>query len=478
MTRRFLTPLSTDKVLINTSASVSNTEGALYWNESDATLNIGLKDGVILQTGQESHVYAKNETGSSIAKGKVVFIVGSGETTPNHPGHPLISEFIADGSINAADVLGVTTQDIDDDEHGYVNAFGMVRDLDTSLYPSGTILYASSASAGYLTDLQPTSPDLTIILGVVVESASANGSIFINPRIYPTADLVTYDNSNSLLISSNVKGALDELSLGKADINSIAANLVLYPTSASSTVTGYYRMVESTTDDDYDDTAIDVSTGNLNGTGSDHLIASLVADAELFTGNPGSINITTVGNIRKTSGNANAYSELFFRMYKRDSFGTETLLGTSSTTGPVNPTILNNYEQFYASGNFLIGEFNETDRVVIKYYSNIINDGNQSYEFQFGGSQPVRTLIPLPVSVLQVSSAEGIIVDTSNFNNNLSGSDTTVQSALDTLDDLDVLPSQTGNSGKYLTTDGTNASWDIVDTGNVNFVPQLLMGGM
>ena len=447
----------------NTSASVASAEGRLTWNSGDQTLNIGLANGVVLQAGQESHVYAKNETGSSIANGKVVFIVGSGETIPNHPGHPLISEFIADGSINAADVLGVTTQDIDDDEHGYVTAFGMVRDIDTSLYPAGTILYASSASAGYLTDLQPTSPDLTVIIGAVVESSSANGSIFINPRIYPTADLVTYDNSNSLLLSSNVKGALDELSLGKADINSLAANLVLYPTSASSTVTGYYRMVESTTDDDYDDTAIDVSTGNLNGTGSDHLIASLVADAELFTGNPGSINITTVGNIRKTSGNANAYSEFFFKMYKRDSGGTETLLGTSSTTGAVNPTILNNYEQFYASGNFLIAEFNETDRVVIKYYSNILNDGSQSYEFQFGGSQPVRTLIPLPVSVLQVSSAEGIIVDTSNFNNNLSGSDTTVQSALDTLDDLDVIPSQTGNSGKYLTTDGTNASWDDVD---------------
>jgi len=35
------------------------------------------------------------------------------------------------------------------------------------------------------------------------------------------------------------------------------------------------------------------------------------------------------------------------------------------------------------------------------------------------------------------------------------------------------LPSQTGNSGKYLTTDGTNASWSSVEAG---FNPFLLMG--
>jgi hypothetical protein len=29
---------------------------------------------------------------------------------------------------------------------------------------------------------------------------------------------------------------------------------------------------------------------------------------------------------------------------------------------------------------------------------------------------------------------------------------------------VDALPSQTGNSGKYLTTDGTNASWDVIVT--------------
>lgn len=38
---------------------------------------------------------------------------------------------------------------------------------------------------------------------------------------------------------------------------------------------------------------------------------------------------------------------------------------------------------------------------------------------------------------------------------------------------VDALPSQTGNSGKYLTTDGTTASWATVEAG---FNPFLLSG--
>jgi hypothetical protein len=41
---------------------------------------------------------------------------------------------------------------------------------------------------------------------------------------------------------------------------------------------------------------------------------------------------------------------------------------------------------------------------------------------------------------------------------------------------VDALPSQTGNSGKYLTTNGSTASWSAITT---DPIPQILMlGGM
>jgi len=59
-----------------------------------------------------------------------------------------------------------------------------------------------------------------------------------------------------------------------------------------------------------------------------------------------------------------------------------------------------------------------------------------------------------------------VIVNASTFNGVLSSSDTTVQSALETLDDLDVLPDQSENNGKFLGTDGTTASWQEVVQGS------------
>jgi hypothetical protein len=53
--------------------------------------------------------------------------------------------------------------------------------------------------------------------------------IFVQIDTAPTADLVTYNHTTSLLNATNVAAALDELAYTKADINSLATNLVLYP---------------------------------------------------------------------------------------------------------------------------------------------------------------------------------------------------------------------------------------------------------
>ena len=48
-------------------------------------------------------------------------------------------------------------------------------------------------------------------------------------------------------------------------------------------------------------------------------------------------------------------------------------------------------------------------------------------------------------------------------------------SSVPTWTTLDALPSQTGNSGKYLTTDGTVASWATVVSGAQGYVTQTSM---
>ena len=447
-----------------TPETSSGSVGTLSWDTVDETLKLKLNNDITLQIGQETHIIAHNSSGSLIPNGTVVYVSGASELGS---GHISVAPYIADGSVNVFNVMGITTQDIPNGTDGYVTNSGLVRDLDTSMWTPGISLYASDTVPGGLTTIQPVSPSETVSLGIVTVSASVGGMIFVQIDTAATADLVTYNHTTSLLEATNVAAALNELAYKKADVNSLATNLVLYPTTASATsLSGYYKLVSSVDDVAYNDTAVNIPTGDLNGTGSAHFIASLAAEAGLFVGSPGSINITTIGNIRKTGGNANAYSEFFFRVFKRNSSGTETYIGQSSTTGSVNPTILNNYAQFSAAGNFLLTDFLTTDRLVVKYYSNVLNTGSQTYEFQFGGNQPVRTLVPIPVSVTPVSNASGSLVDTSSFNGVLSGADDTVQKALETIDNIITIPNQSGNANKFLQTTGSVLEWSNIDFTN------------
>jgi hypothetical protein len=171
-----------------------------------------------------------------------------------------------------------------------------------------------------------------------------------------------------------------------------------------------------------------VGTGAI--TSQDQLIASLATDVSLFTGNPGVINVTTIGNIRKTAGNTNAFAEFFYRIFQRKANGTETEIGISETTGAINPETLDVYFEFSAAAILNNGTFETTDRVVIKYYANAMEGTTSQYDFQFGGTTPVRTLLPVPVRVLQ--SAERIVYD--NTTSGLTA--TNLQTAVDELEEL------------------------------------------
>jgi len=273
---------------------------------------------------------------------------------------------------------------------------------------------------------------------VTLTQAEYNGITPEEDTIYIITDGVTnsedivYDNSDAELNSTNVKSALDELSLTKVNVGALSSNINLFYTNTASDVSPYNKVVSSIEDAAYNTTAVNIPTGTITTNGQ--ALGAFIADANLFVGNPGIINITTVGNIRKIGGNSNQFAEFYFQIYKRVSNGTETLLVTSDTTGSVNPAS-NNYLEFSAMALLNNGSFLATDRLVFKFFANLVGNSGSSYEFQFGGTTPVRTLLPVPVSVIPAPLASAIITDTSQFNGKLSSSNTNVQSALETLDD-------------------------------------------
>lgn len=189
---------------------------------------------------------------------------------------------------------------------------------------------------------------------------------------------------------------------GYLTISDLPVNLSFYPTTAASDIAGYVRLVTNITDPDYDDPAVSIPTGAISGQGQ--LLSELAADPGVFIGNPGVITITTVGEIRRTSGTGVA--EFYFEAYLRDSLGTETLIGTSNATAPVSQSV---YTQFSAALLLNNGVFTATDRLVLKFYGNRIAGGsNPQYDFLFGGTNPVRTLFPIPAGLISnVQSVNG-----------------------------------------------------------------------
>lgn len=150
--------------------------GKLYW-DADAGTMAFMTDvaDVVLQVGQEIYVKVRNNTGSLIANGKPVRITGA------IGNRPTIALAQADTAQNAR-VIGVATEDIANNEDGYITAFGLVRDFDTSTFSVGDDLYLSQTVAGEFVNVEPGS-GIVVICGVVIVSNATNG-IFLTRIIF------------------------------------------------------------------------------------------------------------------------------------------------------------------------------------------------------------------------------------------------------------------------------------------------------
>ena len=210
---------------------------------------------------------------------------------------------------------------------------------------------------------------------------------------------------DSDMVSTNVQDAIDELHNTKLDISALNSSIVLYPTTATIAVDGTYtKMVTSINDSDYDSVAVDINTGNISGT--NQLIANLSTEQGVLVGNTGLINIHTVGNVRLNPDGAGGSATFYFEVYKRTDAGVETLLSTSSASAPVS---VDSYVEFFSDALLPPTDFTATDRIVIKYYGNeITGNTNTTYDFQFGGSNPVRSNFPVPVSVIPQNALEAL----------------------------------------------------------------------
>jgi len=225
-----------------------------------------------------------------------------------------------------------------------------------------------------------------INLGGNIETAESSKLLSQQPG---TGEL-NYINATALPVSIPTQNALDM----KLNISDLPTNLTLYPTTVASDIPGYVKMVTSIHDPDYNTVAVDVSTPVITTTSQ--LVSQRVSAPGVLVGQPGVFNITNFGNIRRLSGTGTA--TFYFEVYHRNLAGVETLICTSGISAVVSSST---YVEFTASAVWNDGDFVATDRIVVKTYANRIpGNSDPVYQVQYGGSSPVRTLLPVPFSVV------------------------------------------------------------------------------
>lgn len=161
-------------------------ERRIQWNDDDGTLDVGLYNDSVLQVGQETMYYAKNTSGGTIANGTPVMFTG----TVGASGKLEFGLAVADGSVPADYMMGVATQDIANNDFGYVTHFGLVRGFNTTGTPygetwnDGDLLYFDPSAAGTWTNVQPAAPNINVPVAVVINAGpGGSGSIFVRMTI-------------------------------------------------------------------------------------------------------------------------------------------------------------------------------------------------------------------------------------------------------------------------------------------------------
>jgi hypothetical protein len=228
---RILTDLDTgsmgliNSIQFNTSSNISVKPGELAWNNTDGTLDLGMKGGnVVQQIGQEIFYEVRNETGIEIPNGTAVYAngvtAGSGRIT--------VTPYVADGSVREVRFLGVATENITSGINGFVTHFGYVKGLDTrgttvssiavgdETWAVGDILYVHPTVAGKLTNVKPQHEVTTAIIitrhqssGVIFVRPSSAGhledihDISINTGSLTNGQVLMYNNINGLWENNN-----------------------------------------------------------------------------------------------------------------------------------------------------------------------------------------------------------------------------------------------------------------------------------
>lgn len=246
---------SPDFIQFDTGAGATTAVGKLFWNNTNGTLDVGLKGGnVTIPIGQENVLIVRNDEATTLSVGEVVYISGANGT------NILVKRADASTEAASANVIGVVAESITSGSDGFITTFGIVVGVNTAAFNAGDALYLST-TAGALTKTKPTAPDNLVLVGYCVKSSAGSGEVFVEPQngyeldelhnVYINSvannDVLVYDSTDgrwenkaqSTLTAGSVNGSA---TITSGTISGITALSV----AGTSSTTGEIKLYEDT----------------------------------------------------------------------------------------------------------------------------------------------------------------------------------------------------------------------------------------
>lgn len=165
----------------------------LYWDENENTLALTLNADVDLPLGQKILINVRNSGVDTILKGTPLMESGS----VGNSGRIVATLMDGTNPANAMRYIGIASQDILPGEDGFCTDFGKIKNIDTSAYTDGTILYLSTTTLGALVNVAPDNGFLNIPTAYVIH-AHTNGSMMVRVS---NLDLNLYQPRDASLIA-------------------------------------------------------------------------------------------------------------------------------------------------------------------------------------------------------------------------------------------------------------------------------------
>lgn len=209
----------------------SYNEGRLFYDNANKTLSLfDAISGTSLQIGQEQYARARNNTGSQINDGSVVYISGASGQTPT------IALALAN-STNTTGVLGVSTHDISNNSVGKVTTFGLVNNINTSSFLAGDKLYLSPTTPGGITNVEPDVPNFSVFIGYCLNSHITQGKIFVSP-IQRVVQIHQINDTSFVSIVGTVIDTIRISSAAAGTVTSVGLSMPSPFTVTNSPITG------------------------------------------------------------------------------------------------------------------------------------------------------------------------------------------------------------------------------------------------